>query len=79
VGKHKIRVTAICPGVIDTSRMDDLGRGDLWQGLVKQAIPLGRAGTGLDIATIVVFLCSDQGAWITGQSYNVDGGHVVAH
>jgi NAD(P)-dependent dehydrogenase (short-subunit alcohol dehydrogenase family) len=79
VGVHKIRVNAICPGVIDTSRMDDLGRGESWQGLVKAAIPLGRAGSGLDIAAAVVFLCSDQGAWITGQSYNVDGGHVVAH
>ncbi len=79
VGVHRIRVNAICPGVIDTSRMDDLGRGDTWQGLVKSAIPLGRAGSGLDIAAAVVFLCSDQGAWITGQSYNVDGGHVVSH
>jgi NAD(P)-dependent dehydrogenase (short-subunit alcohol dehydrogenase family) len=79
VGGHKIRVNAICPGVIDTSRMDDLGRGDAWQSFVKSAIPLGRAGSGLDIAAAVVFLCSDQGAWITGQSYNVDGGHVVSH
>jgi NAD(P)-dependent dehydrogenase (short-subunit alcohol dehydrogenase family) len=79
MGKHAVRVNAICPGVIDTSRMDDLGRGAAWDALVKSAIPLGRAGTGRDIAAAVVFLCSEQGAWITGQSYNVDGGHVVAH
>jgi 3-oxoacyl-[acyl-carrier protein] reductase len=79
MGKHNVRVNAICPGVIDTSRMDDLGRGEVWDAFVKGAIPLGRAGAGLDIAAAVVFLCSDQGAWITGQSYNVDGGHVVAH
>ena len=79
VGVHNIRVNAICPGVIDTSRMDDLGRGEVWQSFVKSSIPLGRAGSGLDIAAAVVFLCSDQGAWITGQSYNVDGGHVVSH
>jgi 3-oxoacyl-[acyl-carrier protein] reductase len=79
MGKHNVRVNAICPGVIDTSRMDDLGRGEVWDAFVKGAIPLGRAGAGIDIAAAVVFLCSDQGAWITGQSYNVDGGHVVAH
>jgi 3-oxoacyl-[acyl-carrier protein] reductase len=42
-------------------------------------IPLGRAGTGADIAAMTVFLCSDQGSWITGQAYNVDGGQVVEH
>jgi NAD(P)-dependent dehydrogenase (short-subunit alcohol dehydrogenase family) len=79
MGKYRVRVNAICPGVIDTSRMDDLGRGEAWDALLKSAIPLGRAGSGVDIAAMTVFLCSDQGAWITGQSYNVDGGHVVAH
>jgi NAD(P)-dependent dehydrogenase (short-subunit alcohol dehydrogenase family) len=79
MGKHQVRVNAICPGVIDTSRMDDLGRGEAWDAFIQGAIPLGRAGSGLDIAAACVFLCSDQGAWITGQSYNVDGGHVVAH
>ena len=44
-----------------------------------RAIPLGRAGTGDDIAHAVVYLCSDQGAWVTGQSWNVDGGTVVQH
>jgi NAD(P)-dependent dehydrogenase (short-subunit alcohol dehydrogenase family) len=65
--------------VIDTSRMDDLGRGEQWQQFVDQFIPLGRAGAGEDIAHTVVYLCSDQGAWVTGQSWNVDGGSVVQH
>jgi len=78
VGGHDIRVNAICPGVIDTARMDDLGRGEAWAAFTKE-IPLGRAGRGEDIAWAVVYLCSDQGAWVTGQSWNVDGGHVVQH
>lgn len=73
-----VRVNAICPGLIDTARMDLLGRGEDWARMVS-AIPLGRAGSGEDIAAMTVFLCSDQGAWITGQSYNVDGGQVVEH
>jgi NAD(P)-dependent dehydrogenase (short-subunit alcohol dehydrogenase family) len=79
VGGYGIRVNAICPGIIDTFRMDDLGRGDVWDRAIKQNIPLGRAGTGNDIAYAVLFLCSDQGQWVTGQAWNVDGGHVVEH
>jgi 3-oxoacyl-[acyl-carrier protein] reductase len=79
VGSTGVRVNAICPGIIDTSRMDDLGRGQVWDDLVRTRVPLGRAGTGEDIAHIVVYLCSDQGAWVTGQSWNVDGGTVVQH
>ena len=79
VGQHGIRVNAICPGIIDTYRMDDIPRGEVWNNMVEQMIPVGRAGTGDDIAWATVFLCSEQGAWITGQSYNVDGGTVVQH
>ena len=79
VGAHGIRVNAICPGVIDTFRLDDVGRGAAWDNWIRTEIPLGRAGRGEDIAYMTVFLCSDQGAWITGQAYNVDGGHVVEH
>lgn len=75
LGRHGIRVNAVCPGLIDTSRLDDMGRGNAWQGLVKAFIPLGRAGTGEDIANAVAFLCSDQGSWISGQSLYVDGGY----
>jgi 3-oxoacyl-[acyl-carrier protein] reductase len=79
VGRHGIRVNAICPGIIDTYRMDDIPRGEVWDNLVQQRIPIGRAGIGEDIAWMTVYLCSDQGSWITGQSYNVDGGTAVAH
>ena len=74
-----VRVNAICPGIIDTFRMDDLGRGDVWNQAIRELVPMGRAGTGEDIAHAVVFLCSDEGAWVTGQAWNVDGGTVVQH
>jgi 3-oxoacyl-[acyl-carrier protein] reductase len=79
VGTHGIRVNAICPGIIDTFRMDDIGRGEAWDKMVKSRIPLQRPGTGADIAAMTVFLCSEQGSWTTGQSINVDGGTVVQH
>ena len=77
VGRYGIRVNAICPGIIDTSRMDDLGRGEVWDRFVHDMIPLGRPGTGEDIAHTTLYLCSDQGSWVTGQAWNVDGGTVV--
>ncbi|MDQ1423625.1 MAG: 3-oxoacyl-[acyl-carrier protein] reductase, partial [Acidimicrobiaceae bacterium] len=56
-----------------------LGRGEVWEQVIQQLVPLGRAGTGDDIAHIVVYLCSDEGSWVTGQAWNVDGGTVVQH
>jgi 3-oxoacyl-[acyl-carrier protein] reductase len=74
MGPHQVRVNAVCPGIIDTFRMDDVPRGEPWDRMVSAQVPLGRAGTGDDIAWMVVYLCSDQGNWITGQLYTVDGG-----
>lgn len=68
-----IRVNAICPGVVDTSRLDDFTDA-IWNQVLKQLVPLGQRGQGADIAAMVVFLCSEQARWITGQLYNVDGG-----
>jgi 3-oxoacyl-[acyl-carrier protein] reductase/meso-butanediol dehydrogenase/(S,S)-butanediol dehydrogenase/diacetyl reductase len=73
---HKIRVNAVCPGVIDTYRMDDVGRGEAWQQMIKRMIPLGAPGDGWEIAEMTLFLVSQRGAWITGQAINVDGGTV---
>jgi 3-oxoacyl-[acyl-carrier protein] reductase len=73
---HQIRVNAVCPGIIDTFRMDDLGRGEKWKAFVKSMIPLGYPGDGTECAEIVLFLVTEHGKWITGQAINVDGGTV---
>ena len=71
---HKIRVNAVLPGIIETARMDDLGRGEVWQEFIDSRIPLGVPGNGMEIAYMCAFLCSDMGSWITGQDLAVDGG-----
>ena len=79
VGPSGVRVNAVLPGLIDTARMDGVGRGDAWSDLIAKNIPLGRAGSPRDVAALVVFLCSDEGAWITGQHYLVDGGRAIGY
>jgi NAD(P)-dependent dehydrogenase (short-subunit alcohol dehydrogenase family) len=79
VAPHGIRVNALCVGIVDTSRLDDIPRGPAFDETIRRNVPLGRPGTGEDIANMVIFLSSDAGAWVTGQSYNIDGGQVVAH
>ena len=74
LGPAQVRVNVICPGLIDTYRMDDVPRGEAWDAMVERIVPLRRAGEGEDIAWMVLYLCSDQGSWITGQLYSVDGG-----
>ena len=74
-----VRVNAVLPGIVDTSRMDvSKSKPAEWKQRTE-AIPLGRAGTPEDIAAMVVFLCSDQGTWITGQQFIVDGGMLIGH
>jgi 3-oxoacyl-[acyl-carrier protein] reductase/meso-butanediol dehydrogenase/(S,S)-butanediol dehydrogenase/diacetyl reductase len=77
-GQYGIRVNVVAPGLVDTSRMDDMGRGETWNAYVQNRIALGRAGTGDDIADMVAFLCSDQASWVSGQTIFVDGGQGAA-
>jgi 3-oxoacyl-[acyl-carrier protein] reductase len=76
LGGAGVRVNAICPGIVDTFRLDDIPRGQQWDDFVAR-VPLGRASSGEDIAWMTVYLCSDQGSWITGQLYSVNGGSVT--
>lgn len=63
----KARVNAISPGWIDTEQQTYTGADALQQ-------PVGRVGKPSDIAQLVLYLCSDQAGFITGENICVDGG-----
>ena len=75
IGSRSITVNAVAPGFIDTELTAVLGP-DTREALIKQ-IPLGRLGTPEDVASLVTFLASEQAAYITGQTFNTDGGMVM--
>ena len=67
-----ITANVVAPGYIETDMTASLS--DKAKDLMLTQIPLGRAGTPEDIAAAVVFLASDQAAYITGQVIHVSGG-----
>ena len=70
----RIRVNAVNPGWIDTGLYHSGHRLDCYEPADQRQHPAGRVGNPQDIAQAVLFLCSDQAAFITGQSMIVDGG-----
>ncbi len=76
LAEHRISVNAVCPGTIDTARMDVLGREDVWQRNI-QGISMKRAATDEEVAGLIAYLCSPIAEYITGQSINIDGGRVM--
>jgi 3-oxoacyl-[acyl-carrier protein] reductase len=72
VASRSITVNAIAPGFIETPMTDPLSQ-EL-KDKMKAMIPLGRFGLDREIATAIVFLASDEAAYITGQVLEVNGG-----
>jgi 3-oxoacyl-[acyl-carrier protein] reductase len=72
VASRSITVNAIAPGLIETPMTDPLP--PELKDKMKTLIPLGRFGKDREIATAIVFLSSDEAAYITGQVLDVNGG-----
>ena len=88
VAKEGITVNAFCPGIIATDMwayndaewgklLGNYAPGELMQEWVGN-IPMGRAGSGEEVAGLVSFLAGPDSAYITGQTINVDGGLIMS-
>jgi 3-oxoacyl-[acyl-carrier protein] reductase len=75
LGPKKIRVNALNPGIVETEGTHTAGfiGSDFEKGLVAQT-PLGRAGQPNDIASVAVFLASEDSGWLTGELLTAGGG-----
>ena len=84
---HRITVNAVCPGTVNTDRLNYWEQAQAKaQGVAPtefraqivaagaKATPLGRVAESEDVANLVAFLASDEANFITGQAYNVNGG-----
>lgn len=78
LGPKGIRVNAVNPGVVVTnlhrrSGMDEEGYAAFLE-RSKETHPIGRVGTPEEVADLICFLASDKAGWITGATYEIDGG-----
>lgn len=75
VASRNITVNAVAPGYIETAMTEGLAA-EL-KSKVQEMIPLGRAGTDMDVAYAVRFLASEEAGYITGHVLNVNGGMLM--
>jgi len=75
VASRNITVNTIAPGFI-ASAMTEVLNDKQREGILGK-VPAGRLGTGLEVAACAVFLASDEAAYITGQTLNVNGGMLM--
>ncbi|MEV7965381.1 SDR family NAD(P)-dependent oxidoreductase [Sphaerisporangium sp. NPDC088356] len=73
-----VRVNAVCPGIIETAMwqawLDEVEDVESTVAEVLKLQPLGRVGLPVDVANAILFLASDESAYITGTTLYVDGG-----
>lgn len=73
--RHNIRVNAVCPVYTDTPLIEPLIRDNpRRKEKMLERIPMRRFGIPRDVAGAILWLCTDQSAFITGQALNLDGG-----
>jgi len=73
----RVRVNCVCPGVIETPMTAELRADPAWADAVLKRYPLGRFGQPDDIAAAILYLASDEAAFVTGVALPVDGGYTA--
>lgn len=75
--RDNIRVNAVCPGAIQTAMIDRFaGSAPVKESLIAEH-PLGRIGQPAEVASAILWLCSEGAAFVTGQHITVDGGYTA--
>ncbi|MCY4305575.1 MAG: 3-oxoacyl-[acyl-carrier-protein] reductase [Aestuariivita sp.] len=72
VAQRGITVNSVAPGFIATAMTENLTESQKIE--IQSKIPVGRIGTGSEVASAVVFLCSDEASYITGSTLHINGG-----
>lgn len=78
LGPHGINVNCVCPGPVDTSRMDQVRPVDATTHR-RGPDPVARWGSDDEVGAFIAYLCTEAASWIHGQSINHDGGLVMEH
>jgi NAD(P)-dependent dehydrogenase (short-subunit alcohol dehydrogenase family) len=73
-GKHKVRVNAIAPGLIQTDFSEYFWKNEKHLARLEATQPIPRIGTPDEISGIALYLASDESSFVTGQTFVVDGG-----
>ena len=91
LGGRKVTVNAVAPGFVWSPLWEDLGEvmaaasngvqgstaSEVFDGRIRDLVPMGRPQSPEDVAAMVTFLCSDFAANISGQIIGVDGGITI--
>ncbi len=76
LGKFGITVNAVCPGMIDTELTHENASGELLERLAA-SYPVPRLGTALEVADLICFAASEAAGYITGASFDINGGDLM--
>lgn len=76
LAEHRIRVNAVCPGIIFTPLMHN-GREEQAEAVVREIQPWPDRGEPHHVASAVLYLASDESAFVTGEAHAVDGGYLA--
>ncbi len=73
----RVRVNCVSPGVIETPMTAELRQDEAWMQATLKRYPLGRFGRPDEIASAILYLASDEAAFVTGVALPVDGGYTA--